>query len=189
MLALMTYNVSTILLLMALIIAVWTDVMHNRIPNLLSLGGAVLGLSLQSWALGTDGLLAGLGGLSIGLLIFLPFYALGGMGAGDVKLMAAVGTFLGPLDTLWASAFTLMAGGLLGVLVLLLRRGGMVTLRRYGSILKCLLVTGRFSYVHPTPGEAAATRFPYALAIATGAITVLWWLSYLSRLPMMLNWF
>jgi Flp pilus assembly protein protease CpaA len=120
--------------------------------------------------------------LGVGLLLFLPFYALGGMGAGDVKLMAAVGTFLGPMNALLAAVFSLIAGGVLAMIVILLRRGALETLRRYGSILKFLCVTGKFSYIPPAPGEAAATRFPYSFAIATGTVAALWWLSYLSPL-------
>lgn len=163
-----------ILLLLILLAATCTDIKRHRIPNLLSLGGIVLGLGFQIWAFGFEGLLTGLGGFGMGLLILLPFYAFGGMGAGDVKLMAAVGTFLGPFNALLAAAFTLMAGGVLGIIVLLLRRGGMASLRRYGSTLKCLATTGQFSYIPPAAGEAAATRFPYALAILTGTVTALW---------------
>ncbi len=125
----------------------------------------------------------------MGFLIFIPFYALGGMGAGDVKLMAAVGAFLGLLDTLLAAGLTLAAGSVMGVFVLFYRRGTLVAFQRYGLILKCLATTGQLSYIPPAPGEAATTRFPYALAIFTGTVAALWHLSYLQRLPMMLEWF
>lgn len=163
-----------ILLLLILIAATCTDIQRHCIPNILSLGGIVLGLGFQIWAFGVDGLLIGMGGFGVGLLILLPFYAFGGMGAGDVKLMAAVGTFLGPFNALLAAACTLMAGGVLGLIVLLIRRGGMASLHRYGSTLHCLVVTGQFSYIPPAADEAAATRFPYALAILTGTVIALW---------------
>ncbi len=167
------------IVLLALIIgaATLTDIRSHRIPNVLSLGGMALGLALQFWTQGAAGMLAGLGGIGIGLLIFIPFYALGGMAAGDVKLMGAVGAFLGPVETLLAVAFTLMAGGVLAFFVLVIRNGALDFLRRYLSIAHCLLVTGRISYIPPAQGEAAMTRFPYALAILTGTAAALWWLS------------
>jgi prepilin peptidase CpaA len=179
MLALMTYNVSTLLLLLILMAALWTDVRHHRIPNVLSFGAIILGLGLQAWAFGADGILNGLGGLGVGLVILLPFYLLGGMGAGDVKLMAAIGTFLGPADAGIAAGLTLIAGSVLGVLVLLIHGGALATMHRYGSTLKSLILTRTWNYEPPKPGDAAAARFPYGLAIASGTVGALWWLSEL----------
>ena len=56
-----------------------------------------------------------LAGTGVGLLSLLPLYAIGGMGAGDVKLMAGVGAWLGPWLTLWSFVSTALVGGLLGV--------------------------------------------------------------------------
>lgn len=170
-------DIGIVLLVLILSAATLTDIRSHRIPNILSLGGMVLGLALQFWTHGAAGMLAGLGGIGIGLLIFIPFYALGGMAAGDVKLMGAVGAFLGPMPALLAVAFTLMAGGVLAFCVLIIRRGALESLRRYLSIAHCLLVTGRISYVPPADGEAATAPFPYALAILTGTAAALWWLS------------
>jgi prepilin peptidase CpaA len=166
-------NVATFLLLFALAAATWIDVKSHRIPNSLSFGLMVAGLLTQSYTSGAEGLLTGLGGLLTGLVIFLPFYFGGGMGAGDVKLMAAVGTFLGPGDTLWATGLTLIAGGVLGVGIMLIRGNAKAFLRRYGLMLQCLFATGQVSYVPPHAGEAAI-RFPYALAIAVGTAATLW---------------
>ena len=170
-----SYDLSTMLLLVILITAVSIDLWRHRIPNVLSLGAIVLGFGLQAWALGVDGLLIGLGGLGIGLLIFLPFYLLGGMGAGDVKLMAAVGTFLGPTDTLLAAGLSLVVGAVLGGLVALARRGALAALRRAASTLKVL----------PSPGvapQSGAAAVPFALAIGIGTVVAMWWLAQLSRL-------
>lgn len=181
MLAILTYHISTVVLLLILAVAAWTDLARHRVPNLLTLGGALLGLSLQTWALGMDGLLDGLGGLAIGLLILLPFYKLGGMGAGDIKLMAAAGTFLGWLNTLLAVGLSLGLGSLIGLTVLIARCGVTTILRRYAQTLKCLLTTGQWIYIPPESGEAAAARFPYAIAIAVGTTAALWWLDMLNR--------
>ncbi len=158
------------------------DLRSRRIPNGLTLGGALLGLVLQGWALGVQGLFSGMGGIVVGIAMLLPFYALKGMGAGDVKLMGAVGAFLGPLHTVLACGLTLLAGLFLALGVLAARGGLMQTLRRYAALAYLLPATLnlRLSYAPPGPGEAAAsTRFPYAAAIATGSLAALWWLDLL----------
>jgi prepilin peptidase CpaA len=156
---------------------------RHRIPNLISLGGLVLGLGMSLALLGpgSQGLLPALGGMALCLFIFLPFYRGGGMGAGDVKLMAMVGVYLDPLHALLAAGLSLGAGSLLGLGILLLRRGAGLMLRRNLSALHCLAVTGQWSYVPPAAQEPAAVRFPYALAITTGTLATLWWTGTLSE--------
>jgi len=182
MLSLATYQVSTLLLLCLLVGAALVDIRSHRVPNLISLGGLVIGLGLNIWFLGagTQGLLAALGGVLVALLVFLPFYAAGGMGAGDVKLMAMVGAFVDPLHALLAAGLSLGAGSLMGLGILLMRRGATTMARRYRSTFQCLAVTGKWSYVPPAAGEPAAARFPYAFAIALGTLATMWWSGTLS---------
>jgi hypothetical protein len=71
---------------------------------------------------GAAGLAASAAGVVVGFLILIPLYALGGMGAGDVKLLAAAGSFLGPWGALLAGIFTLLAGGALGLGALIWQR-------------------------------------------------------------------
>lgn len=183
MLPLATYHISTLLLLGLLVAAAVIDLRCHRIPNLISLGGSIicLGLYIGLLGFGHEGLLTGLAGMGVGLLIFLPFYAMGGMGAGDVKLMAMAGTFLGPLHALLAAGLALGAGSLMGLGILLMRRGVAQMARRHLSTLQCLTVTGKWSYVPPGEDQAAAIRFPYAAAIAVGTLITLWWSGTLSE--------
>lgn len=179
-------NPSALLALgMILFAATGWDLRSRRVPNGLTLGGALLGLVLQGWTLGIQGLLSGMGGLAVGTAMLLPFYALKGMGAGDVKLMGAVGAFLGPLHTVLACGLTLLAGLVLALGVLAARGGLMQTLRRYAALAYLLPVTRnlRLSYAPPDPGEAATTRFPYAAAIAAGSLAALGWLGLLEPVP------
>jgi len=97
-------NPSTVGLLGLVLVATVIDIALHRIPNVLTVGGVLLGLILQSWLQGWSGLLDGLGGVATGFFMYLPLYAFGWMGAGDVKLMAAVGSFLGWPDSLLAVA-------------------------------------------------------------------------------------
>lgn len=170
-------KIPILLLLSLLLIATWIDFKQHRVPNILTFGGMAAGLGIQIWTGGGAGLLTGLGGLAVGMAMLLPLYVVGGMGAGDVKLMAAVGTFLGPMNTLLGTCSTLMVGGLIAVGLLMIRRGMMAFLRRYWRMLQCLLTTGAVFYEPPRPGEAAAGRFPYAIAITAGTVVTLLWLA------------
>ncbi len=158
-----------VLLLGLLGVAVASDVRRHRIPNLLILVGLALGLAGQAYADGLGGLGNGLLGVLLGFALFLPFYALGGMAAGDVKLMAMVGSFLGPATVFWAAAFTLMAGSVLGILVLLRNKELGRFLQRYWAM------AGLRSYIQAAPDDAARQRFPYALAILLGTLLSLFW--------------
>ncbi|MCZ6566508.1 MAG: A24 family peptidase [Gammaproteobacteria bacterium] len=169
-------------LLVILAIATYTDVKAHRISNLLSFGGVITGLVLHGWILGLDGLFAGLGGALLGFAVLLPLYMLGGMAAGDVKLMAAVGAFLGPESTFNALIFTLIAGMIMGIFMLILHGELAVWCKRYLSTAKYSVLTGQLNYVPPSPGDTATKRFPYAAAIATGTFVSIFGHSLISKI-------
>jgi prepilin peptidase CpaA len=103
-----------ILLFVLLVVAAVIDCRTFRIPNWLTLAGALAGLLSSTINTGRplDGFLWALAGMGVGLLIMLPFYALRVMGAGDVKLIAAIGAFLGFPAILYAVLFTFVTGGI-----------------------------------------------------------------------------
>ena len=102
-----------------LFVAAWTDVRSRRVSNeWLGLGLVVY--VILSFLFGLDPRTALVGG-ALGLLVFLPFYWLGGMGAADLKLMGLVGVYLGPYGLLYSALYTALAGGVLAVLALALR--------------------------------------------------------------------
>lgn len=96
-----------------LAVAAVVDVRHRRIPNLLSLGGCGAGLVLWSWHAGLAGFAGSMLGLLVGGGLFLPFYIIRGMGAGDIKLMGAVGAFLGPYHIIPAAVTVALVGGVI----------------------------------------------------------------------------
>ncbi|WP_137817314.1 prepilin peptidase [Pseudomonas sp. 2FG] len=153
-------------------IAVVSDLRHHRIPNLLVLLGLGLGLAGQAYSSGVSGLGNGLLGLLISFAIFLPMYVLGGMAAGDVKLMAMVGVFLTPNGALWAALFSLIAGGFCGFLIVLFRGQLLQTLARYGLMLRAR------AYLVPAADEVAGKPFPYSVAILLGTLTSIFWLPF-----------
>ncbi len=154
-----------ILLLGLLVSAVASDLRRHRIPNLLVVLGLVLGLAVQAYSGGISGLGDGALGMLIGFGVFLPLYALGGMAAGDVKLMAMVGSFMTPHFALWAAFFSLIAGGLCGLVLVLVRGQVQQTLGRYWLMLRAR------AYLAPAADEVAGKPFPYSVAILLGTLT------------------
>src|SRR3954468_12609902 len=93
------------------------DLHRRRIPNALTFGAAVAALVTASVTGGLPALGASVGGWAVCLAIWVPLYALGGMGAGDVKLMAAIGAWLGIIDGVHAALYAGIAGAVLAVIV------------------------------------------------------------------------
>src|SRR5262245_5110118 len=97
------------------VVACVTDVRTRKIPNLLTFGAAACGLIFHLVINGFSGLALALAGWAIGIVLFLPFFLLRGMGAGDVKLLAALGAWLGPLQVVWLALFASLAGGVMAL--------------------------------------------------------------------------
>jgi prepilin peptidase CpaA len=156
------------------LMAMLADFITYRIPNLLTVGGLAVALLLQFAGHGWNGVMDGLAGCATGFFIYLILYIAGGMGAGDVKLMAAAGGFLGWPAALLAVLLSTAIGVAVSLLLLALRGGMNAYISRYGVMLKRLFLTGQFSYIAPPPGSVATQRFPYAFAIAMGTWATLW---------------
>jgi prepilin peptidase CpaA len=169
-------------LLVLLLLAAWHDVRSRRIPNKLVLAGMLLGLALQALyprgaglfaaPVGSIGIAASLGGLALALGLLFPFYALRLMGAGDVKLMAMVGAWLGPAPVSGAILLTLVAGGVLALCFALATGvlGGVLSNVR--DLLWRMSILGRSGLVQNSAGAGAGTtgKLPYALAIGAGTV-------------------
>jgi len=152
-------------------IAVYTDFRWRIIKNILTLPAIALGLTLHALANGWAGLAAGLLGLGVGLgLMMIPF-AFGQLGAGDVKLMAALGSLLGAFAVLNVFLYTTLAGGLLAMGIALYHKEGIDTLRRTWHLAKGLFIFRTAPVASPEPRKAGT--MPYGLAIAAGTITYL----------------
>lgn len=170
--------VATVLLLLVLALAVRADILVHRIPNELVTAGAVAGLLLAIVNAGLAGAMQATAGLLVGGAMLLPFYLLHGFGAGDVKLMAVAGAYLGPSDALLAAAISLVAGAVLGLCVVLLR------LWPQGSAVRVLTAATNTATDSQRQRYTAVAqeKFPYAVAIATGSGVLLWLRGGLSAL-------
>lgn len=173
-----------VLLAMALLLsaAVREDVRHHRIPNPLVFWGAGLGILLNglmpagsgfaaAYLPGGAGFLNAIGGMAVGLAAFLPMYLFRAMGAGDVKLMAMVGAFLGPIDVLGAVLASFLAGGVLSIGY----AWQIGVLRQTLQNVRVVLCSGAMRIAGgsvPSLEDAPETagKFPYAVAIAAGTL-------------------
>ena len=153
-------------------LATWADVQTRKIPNLLCGIGLLLGIVTHFvlGGLGSAGS-AGLGALVAGALLF-PGWMMGFMGAGDVKLMAAVGAWLGFPGAWIAVLAALIAGGVISLVVAAVR-GALIPVLQSTARLAAAIVAGK-----ATRSERPATseiRFPFAPAILAGAVFALIW--------------
>jgi prepilin peptidase CpaA len=150
------------------------DYRSRRIPNILTFGASVAAVVFFGATAGLDGLMTSLGGWAVGCLLFLPWFALGGMGAGDVKLLAALGAWAGPGNAVWMALYAALAGGVFALVVAL----GSGYLREMLRNLWGLLMFWRVVGVRPHPELTLRTgrgpRLPYAFPITAGAVAMLW---------------
>jgi len=149
-----------------LAVAVVTDLRARRIPNRLTFPAMLAGLAWHAASGGVDGAIFSLGGLGLGLGLMIAPYAAGVMGAGDVKLMAACGAWLGAAGVFQAFLLTSLAGGLYALVVL------SFNLPQLGRVLgglwetiQIFIATKRFVY---TRRAAGMPRLCYGVAIAAG---------------------
>ena len=141
------------------------DIRTRRIPNALTATMAGVGVGLA--ATGTSGvsLLASFAGFALGLALMMPGHALGATGAGDVKLMAAVGAMVGPGTVVTAFAFTAIAGGMLALAIAIRRQRLRATLAGTGR-----LIAAPADVRQQIGSASASSRFAYGPAIAVGSV-------------------
>ena len=150
------------------IAAIVDDLARRRISNWIPCSAFAAGLILQTIQSGWKGAGSALLGTITGACVFLIFYLLGGMGGGDVKLMAGFGSLLGVHRLLEAALWTAGCGGVMAVLVIGVRSVRGVMRRKSPDAMA-------------SPGDAQAARrradsIPYAPAIAAGV-----WLSLVPK--------
>lgn len=151
-----------------------TDVRSARIPNLLTVAGVLLGLAAHAtWAQGA-GLAASALGAAAGLAVFFPFFALGGMGGGDVKLMAALGAWVGWRDVVSTALYAAVAGGVLAVAISLAKGYLATAMGNLGRLARWWRTVGLRPEPSLTLAHGRGPRVPYAVPILAGLMMALW---------------
>ncbi|TKB58428.1 A24 family peptidase [Ferrimonas aestuarii] len=147
------------------IIAVVTDLTTEKIPNLIVILGLITGISFNGFYDGLAGFGTSLLGALTALLSLVWFYKKRIIGAGDIKLMMAIGSFVGPAMVFWSLCLGIAAGGVTTLAIALYRvgwQGIKMTAERY---YQCLITR---TYFKPSLNEAAGLKVPYAPALAIG---------------------
>jgi len=154
-----TFEVLTLVLFgLLLAAAAVSDVWRRRIPNEVCAAIVVLGVTMNTLIGSVDGLVSSMVGMLIGFAALIPFYAMRRMGAGDVKLLAACGAYLGAGGIANGTCLAFFAGGVFALMVLAVQRLTMYFPRLYSVIPQAQVSSG------------LKIELPYGLAIALGAM-------------------
>ena len=145
--------------------ALYTDIRTKRIPNLVTIPIALIGLVYHLLAAGSvAGLFYALKGLFLGCLLLIIPFMLGGMGGGDVKLLGALGALVGPVAVFWAFLYGAMAGG--GIALFIMIRGaGLPLFKNFWNEISIFVLTR-----HRVEPATDAKRFPYTVPMAIGFV-------------------
>lgn len=156
------------------VVAAITDITTRRIPNILTYAAALGAIAVQTVLHGWSGLLAAILGGLVGGGAFLIFYLMHTMGAGDVKLMMALGCLLGPGKALQTVLAAAIAGGVLAVFYALFRGRLRKTFENLKDLFRFHFLFG--AQVHPTLNlsNPDSVRMPYGVAIAAGVVYTLY---------------
>ena len=157
-----------------LTLACIADLRTRRIPNALTLTAAVIAVVFHAATGGWAAVGSSIAGWLLGVALFFPMFALRGMGAGDVKLLAAVGAWLGPAQVAFVAVATSIAGGVLALAVALLHG----YLKTALTNVRALLTHWRVMGVRPLPEVTLegtqGPRLAYAVPVAIGTMVTLW---------------
>lgn len=156
------------------LIACGFDVRTRHIPNLLTFPAAACACVVALQQLGWTGLMTSALGWCVGCALFFPFFVLRGLGAGDVKLAAAIGAWLGPWPAMWMALYSMIAGGVLALVVAVGTGYLRVAVDNVYQLLAHFRVVGFRPHERLTLASATGTRLPYAIPITVGTALVYW---------------
>lgn len=148
----------------------FTDTLWTKIPNIITFPTALLGLAYHTVQAGAAGFFTSLLGLALGLGLLLVPFALGGMGAGDVKALGALGALIGPSAVFNVFFYMALIGGGMAILHYACNRNLLRSLAQSWQAVLVFAGTRDKDCLAPSP-QSESLRFPYAAAIALGYFT------------------
>ncbi|MBM7661638.1 prepilin peptidase CpaA [Bacillus mesophilus] len=162
-------------LIVILLVSLYTDLKNRKILNIVTLPGIVIGFMLNLYISGLEGFLFSGKGFLLGFGLFLIPFLRGGIGAGDVKLMAAIGAMKGATFVFHAFLYTAIIGGLIS-LFLIVKKMGLTQSFRY-MFFTFALFGGNAGTIQQSSSKDMS--FPYGIAICIGTIMAIKWGSLL----------
>ncbi len=142
--------------------AIITDLKSRSIYNAQTYTGIVLGLLLGFSATGWNGLMMSFTGCLVGFFLLFFIYILGGIGAGDVKLLAAIGALKGTEFVLWTMFYTALVGGIMALSIIIWQGTFRQTIKSCFQIIRHPVQTGKEPEKHQ--------YLPYGVAISLGCL-------------------
>jgi prepilin peptidase CpaA len=160
-----------------LVFAAVVDWRKLKVPNWITFPLVASGWIYSTFCFGWEGLLASLAGTLVGLGLLLPLYAIGGMGAGDVKLLAGVGAWIGASMTLYAFCFSAVVGALIALGMVIYKRKWQHHTAQFWAILMEILVVRDPNALSAIAAERKSTMLllPYGIPLAIGTIVYFIW--------------
>src|ERR1700676_5307669 len=152
------------------ILAGWLDWRTRKIPNWLTVSGFVAGLGIHTIVGGWHGALASLQGAGLALLVLLPLVLLRGLGAGDWKLMGAVGALLGPRGLLAFLFVSIMVAGVMAAATVVYMRRVIVTLKNMAIVIQGFFVFGWRGNPQMTLDNPGLLKMPFGVAAALTSV-------------------
>jgi prepilin peptidase CpaA len=167
-------SVAQVVCLAIAVVACGWDLLTRRIPQHLTLGGALAGVVFHVYNGGWDAGMASAIGWAVGIAIFFLPFALGGLGAGDVKLLGAIGAWLGPMNAVWVGLYAGAAGGVLAIFVALTKGYLIQAVGNVGVMLAYWRLYGVRPLPESTLEHSRGPRLAYAVPILAGTLVTLW---------------
>ncbi|HHZ20466.1 MAG TPA: prepilin peptidase [Firmicutes bacterium] len=162
------FTASDVILFIVVLTGLVTDLRWRRLPNWLTFPAMIVGIILQTVASGWRGTLDAIGGVLFAAVLLLPFYH-GGLGAGDLKFVAAIGALKGWRFALWSTLYGAVLGGLVSVIILLRQRRLKEEFWRFFLMLQNLR-QDKADRPDLRPEKKRESLFPYGVVLAIGVL-------------------
>jgi prepilin peptidase CpaA len=155
-------------LITALFISLITDIKNRKILNIVTLPAIIIGFIYYTSVQGLDGFLFSGKGFLIGFSLLLIPYLLGGIGAGDVKLLAAIGALMGSSFVLYSFVYIALIGGLISVILIMKKNGVKNSLKSF--YFQVFFLNGNLGSLLFNKDKSSSISFPYGVAIVFGTL-------------------
>jgi prepilin peptidase CpaA len=152
------------------LLAGWVDFRTRKIPNWLTVPALVVGIGMHTVVAGWSGAIASLEGAGLALVILLPLVLLRGLGAGDWKLMGAVGAFLGPLMLLFVLLGSIFVSGFMAIVAILRTQRVGETLRNIVVLVRGFFAFGLRANPKISLDNPALLKVPFGVAVAVSTL-------------------